>query len=61
MEKEKNQGSLSASRASPWLYAISLHKTLCFHFWPRLMEGENFGDIVCGIYFNLYHVFAIEK
>jgi hypothetical protein len=30
-------------------------------FGLGLMEGENFGNIVGGIYFNLYHVFAIEK
>jgi hypothetical protein len=52
IQKEKNRGTLSTCRASHWLHAISLHKTVCYHFWPRLMEGKNFGDIVSDIDFN---------
>jgi hypothetical protein len=29
---------------SHWLHEISLFKTVCHHFSPMLMQGQNFAD-----------------
>jgi hypothetical protein len=42
IQKENNQGTFSACKASHRLHAIFLPKTVHHRFWPSLMAGAEF-------------------